>query len=206
MTSDPGKPYHHGDLRRALLDAALESIDEQGMEGLSLRGIARRAGVSHAAPYHHFSDRAALVAAVAEEGFRFLRQAMLDRIADVEEPRRRLQQVGVGYVLFAVRHPAHFRVMFSPEVTDKRTHPSLEAAAGAAFGVLSDAIHECQAAGALRERDIEVLSATAWSLVHGLAVLSLAGRLHVPCADPMDVEALTTTVTDVLWEGLARGS
>lgn len=204
MTSDDSKPYHHGDLRRALLDAALESIDEDGVEGLSLRGIARRAGVSHAAPYHHFSDRAALVAAVAEEGFRFLRDAMLDRMDDAEGPRHRLKQAGVGYVLFAVRHPAHFRVMFSSEVTEKQKYPSLEASADAAFRVLSEAIGECEAAGLLQARDIEVLGATAWSLVHGLAVLSLGGRLDIPLTDPMEVETLTTMVTEVLWEGLGR--
>jgi AcrR family transcriptional regulator len=200
---DPQKSYHHGDLRRALLDAALEAIEADGLDGLSLRGIARRAGVSHAAPYHHFRDREALVAAVAEEGFGVLRTAMLDRMAQAEGPRRRLQQAGVGYVLFALDHPAHFQVMFGPELADRSQHASLEEAADAAFAVVQDAIAECRAAGLLIARDPRLLALTAWSVVHGLAMLKLGGHLPEE-GEGADDQAVATALTDVLWEGLGQ--
>lgn len=199
--TDPEKSYHHGDLRRALLDAALEAIEADGIASLSLRGIARRAGVSHAAPYHHFRDREALVAAVAEEGFALLRATMLDKMAQARGARRRLQQAGVGYVLFALRHSAHFLVMFSPELADKSAHPSLQEAADAAFEVLQEAIAECRAAGLLIARDPRLLGLTAWSLVHGSAMLRLGGHL-APDVELEDDQALATELTDVLWEGL----
>src|SRR5262245_23788463 len=107
-----GGKYHHGDLRRALLDAALEILAEGGAAGLTLREVARRAGVTHAAPYRHFEDKAALLAAVAEEGFRAVYAEMLARSERVKDPVERLYQIGAAYVLFAVTHPAHFRVMF----------------------------------------------------------------------------------------------
>lgn len=211
-TAHPEKSYHHGDLRRALLDAALEAIETNGLDGLSLRGIARRAGVSHAAPYHHFRDREALIAAVAEEGFGVLRDAMLERMAEATGPRRRLQEAGVGYVFFALRQPAHFQVMFGPELADRSEHRFLQEAAEAAFGVLQEAIAECGAAGLLSARDPRLLALTAWSLVHGLAMLRLGGHLPPDGAKEdegtlaEDDGTLAAGLTDVLWEGLGRWS
>lgn len=200
--SDATERYHHGDLRRALLDAALELIESDGVAGLSLRAIARRAGVSHAAPYHHFPDRAALVAAVAEEGFMFLRAAMLDRMSPVGDPRGRFREAGVAYVLFALRHPAHFRVMFSTEVADKAAYPSLESAAQAAHEVLVAAIIEGQDAGVIREGDAQMIGRAAWSLVHGLATLTLNG--HFGPVDPTSAtaESLANAVAGWLWKGV----
>lgn len=193
--------YHHGNLRRALLDATVELIRAKGVESLSLRAIARRAGVSHMAPYHHFADRAALVAAVAEEGFIALREAMLDRMRGMEDPGRQLQESGIGYVMFALKHGARFRMMFSAEVADKSAHPSLQAASVAAYAVLEEAITRCQQTGAAREGDPRVLSQTAWSLVHGLAMLLLDG--HLGRSDCFaGAESLARAATNLLWEGL----
>ncbi|MFP3992664.1 helix-turn-helix domain-containing protein, partial [Streptomyces sp. E11-3] len=111
MTSEqatPQRSYHHGNLRRAILTAALEVIRTDGPTGLSLRDLARRAGVSHAAPAHHFKDRAGLLTAIAAEGFDLLAVAL----ADAPDLRER----GVRYVRFGVEHPAHFQVMFRPEL------------------------------------------------------------------------------------------
>ncbi|MET9865788.1 TetR/AcrR family transcriptional regulator, partial [Streptomyces sp. NPDC006386] len=102
------RPYHHGDLRRAILTAALDAIAVDGPSGLSLRDLARRAGVSHAAPAHHFKDRAGLLTAIAAEGFGLLATALREA-ADLKE-------AGVRYVRFAREHPAHFQVMFAPEL------------------------------------------------------------------------------------------
>lgn len=207
MSRESGKKgsYHHGDLRRALLDAALALIEEKGIDGLSLRAVARRAGVSHMAPYHHFDDRAALVAAVAEEGFMLLREAMHARMEDAPDPPSQLRESGLGYVLFAAEHEAHFRVMFSPELADKRAHPDLQAASAATYEVLSAAIVRCQDIGLVRDEDPSVLTQTAWALVHGLAMLVIDGYLG-PSGDHGEVESLAHAVTTVLWTGLHGNS
>src|ERR1700693_5459913 len=112
----PPNRYHHGDLPRALLDAALHIVETQGTEALTLRAVARRAGVSQAAPYRHFASKEAILAAVAEDGFRSLIAAMRESVATCgEDPLGRLRAVGLGYVTFATSHPSHFRVMFGRE-------------------------------------------------------------------------------------------
>ncbi len=194
--------YHHGDLRRALLDAALELVRTRGVDSLSLRAVAREAGVSHAAPYHHFADRRDLIAAVAEEGFHSLREAMVARAQAIPHPAGQLQESGIGYVLFAMRHPAHFRVMFSPELADRADQPALQQAALASYEVLLVAIERCQAAGLARDGDPEVLSRAAWSQVHGLATLLLDGHFGAEARGEVEAERLTRAVTEVLWSGL----
>jgi AcrR family transcriptional regulator len=194
--------YHHGDLRRALLDAALELIEENGVSELSLRAVARRAQVSHAAPYHHFADRAALVAAVAEEGFWSLLSAMRARIAGVLSPAQQLQESGIAYVCFALDHPAHFRVMFSAELAERSAHPGLKEAATAAHAALEQVIERCQAAGEVRPGDPRVLSGAAWSLVHGVATLLLDGHFGAETRSAGAAERHAQVMTSVLWEGL----
>src|SRR2546428_10887865 len=119
------RPYHHGNLRQALIDAALELIEERGVPALTLREVARRVGVTHAAPQRHFAGRAALVAAVAEQGFRGLGAHVAAVRASARTPAQQLRALGVAYVEYALAHPAHLRVMFSPEVADKSRHPQL---------------------------------------------------------------------------------
>ncbi|HEV7962299.1 MAG TPA: helix-turn-helix domain-containing protein, partial [Actinoplanes sp.] len=104
--------YHHGDLRRALLDAAAEVIEEQGPAALSLRDLARRAGVSHAAPTHHFGDKAGLLTALATEGYGLL----VAELAEEWAATHSFLEQGVAYVRFAIRHRAHFEVMFRPDL------------------------------------------------------------------------------------------
>jgi AcrR family transcriptional regulator len=208
VSSGEGERYHHGDLRRALLDATLELIESRGLAELSLRAVARAAGVSHAAPYHHFADRRALLAAVAEEGFRALRGAMLARAERVEGPALRLQEAGIGYVLFALTHPAHFRVMFSPELAERGDYAELRDAAQGSQAVLLSAIERCQAAGVIGAGDTDLLGLAAWAQVHGLATLLLDGYLGQGAAgaerggDLDAAEALAREVTEVLWTGL----
>src|SRR4029079_8364193 len=101
------KPYHHGDLRRTLLDAALALVASQGVGALSLRELARKAGVSHAAPYRHFESREALLAALATEGFLGLGAEMMQTAAGEPNPLLRFRALGVAYVIYAVRHPGH---------------------------------------------------------------------------------------------------
>ncbi|MBW2257316.1 MAG: TetR/AcrR family transcriptional regulator, partial [Deltaproteobacteria bacterium] len=113
--------YHHGDLRRALVDAALLLIERSGASGVTLRGAARLAGVSQTAPYRHFSDKRALLAAVAEQGFQSLSTQLREASASHEgDPMGRLRALGVAYVHFAQAQPSHFRVMFGPQVGDRK--------------------------------------------------------------------------------------
>jgi AcrR family transcriptional regulator len=173
------RPYHHGDLRRALLDAALALVATEGTHALSLREVARRAEVSHTAPYRHFASREALLAAVAEEGFRQLRASMLEQVAQVgADPTERLRASGVGYVLFAVTYPAHFRVMFGPELLVQSDYPSLAEAGTGAFQVLIDLIVEGQTAGELQAGDPQPLALTCWSITHGLSMLLIDRQLE----------------------------
>lgn len=130
--------YHHGDLRRELLDASLSLIEEQGLAGLSMREVARRAGVTHQAPYHHFSDRAAILGALSEEGFALLLGSMQEEQARAKKSAgARLEAAGLGYVKFALAHPAHFRLMSRPEL---QQGAAASPTAAGAYGLLVDAV------------------------------------------------------------------
>lgn len=169
--------YHHGDLRRALLDAALEMVRTEGAAQVALREVARRAGVSHTAPYRHFESREALLAAVAEEGMHRLEAALRAAADAAGGPIEALQATGVAYVTFALEHPAHFRVMFGPGGSGA-CYPELVAASQGAFGVLVSTLEACVAAGVVVERPAAELALTAWATVHGLAQLLLDGLLR----------------------------
>lgn len=203
------RAYHHGDLRRALLDASLTLVEESGIGALSLREVARKAGVSHNAPYHHFADKGALMAAIAHDGFQRLAAAMAaarDSVDD-DDPMGRLEACGVAYVTFAVRSPAHFRVMFRPELADYSCHPELKQAATPPFETLVHAIEACQRAGVAPPGDPMPLVLTCWSAVHGLSALWLDGPLSQdPKGFGRDPRGLTAMVTGTIGHLLASGA
>ena len=200
--------YHHGDLRRALLDAALAVLTEADARALTLREVARRAGVTHAAPYRHFTDKEALLAAVAEEGFRTLTEAMRAALgAAGEDPVERVEALGVGYVKFALAHPAHFEMMFGPELTWRVEPCSLQDAADSAFDLLVASVQAGQAAGVLRGEMPLPFALLAWSTVHGLATLLVHGNLkHVADQLPPTAEALARQITRDLTRGMRTTS
>lgn len=166
------RPYHHGDLRAALLQAAVQLIREVGAEGLTLREVARRSGVSHTAPYRHFRDKDDLTAAIAEEGFVLLHDQIQKDVRKHRSARQRLLRAGRAYVAFALRRPEHFRVMFAADL-DPQRHPAAHAAAGQAFGQLVTLVQECQKSDEIRGGDPVNLARIAWSLVHGIASLAI---------------------------------
>ncbi len=190
--------YHHGDLRRVLLDASLSLIDERGLAGLSLREVARRAGVTHQAPYHHFADRAAVLAALADEGFALLLASMQAQQAKARRsPEAQLTAAGLGYVKFALEHPAHFRLMFRPEL---REGAAASQASAAAYALLVDSVTAVQKAGAARRGNTPAFVALCWSVVHGLASLWLDGPL---AAQPRAPQEVAREVVDLLVRMLA---
>lgn len=175
------KKYHHGNLRPALIEAAVQLLEEVGPQEVSLREVARRAGVSHAAPYRHFADKDALLAAVAEEGFGLLTGSMRARMDKAgAHPAARLEACGLGYVAFAVKHPAHFRLMFGRELHDRRARPELFKASEEAFQVLVGALAPVLQAAGLKEgsRKAEMIALASWSTVHGLSMLFVDGQLQ----------------------------
>jgi AcrR family transcriptional regulator len=168
-----GKPYHHGDLRRVLLEAAVEAVAERGAAALSLRDLARRVGVSHAAPTHHFRDKAGLLTAVAVEGFARLGAALAEA--------RDFADAGVAYVMFAMAQPGYFAVMFRPELYH-RDDPEVAAARARTTEMLRAGARQAFA------DDDRLPALAAWSLVHGMATLIIDHALEL---DPgTDVAAL----------------
>jgi len=185
-TSPQNAPYHHGNLRQALLEAALILLEKQGEAGLGLRDLARAVGVSSAAPYRHFDSRAALLEALAVTGFqRFT--ARMQAVA-ASEPDDPMAAMGKTYVVFALQNPNLFRLMFSPQLK-KEARPGLRMAADAAFDTLRQAV-----GGAGPEARIRALAA--WAKVHGLAVLLLDGQIAIRAGE--DSEALVAEIINSL--------
>ena len=170
--------YHHGDLRRALIDQALRTIDKEGVEGLTLRAVGEALGVSRTALYRHFSDKQALVAGVAREGFRTLRLALVEAWERTGRGQAGFQAMGDAYLQFAVTHPSHYRVMFGRFVESGARDPELIQEAEAAFQALVDALVAQQREGLARRDDPILLARFVWSVVHGLAMLTIDGQLH----------------------------
>jgi AcrR family transcriptional regulator len=170
------RPYHHGDLPTALLDAVAELIREGGLEAVSLRAAARRAGVSHAAPAHHFGDKSGLLAAFAVQGFVAFARALEDARDAVEgSPADGLRAMGLAYLDFAREHRPWFEVMFRPELVGDH-HDEMAASGAGAFGVLLDQVTTCLGADAPDEDAVD-LALAAWATVHGLAHLLVDGPL-----------------------------
>jgi AcrR family transcriptional regulator len=169
--------YHHGDLQRALLEAALRTIQTDGVEQLTLRGVGEALGVSRTALYRHFSDKQALLAAVGREGFRMLRLALAGARDAHGGGRAGFEAMGLAYVQFAVAHASHYRVMFGRFVESCSKDAGFVREATAAFQVLVDSLVEQQEAGLVR-RDEPLLQARfIWSVVHGIAMLVIDGQL-----------------------------
>jgi len=198
--------YQHGQLRPALIQAGLKLLTESGVRGLSLRAAAQLAGVSHAAPYRHFRDKDALVAAIAEEGFHLLTKRMRAEIeaAGSTDLLVRLRASAWGYVSFAVEHPGYFRTIFGGIPCDDRAarSPELQAAGAEAYGVLRGLVAEGIQGGRLRDADPDEMSLAAWSMVHGLGMLLIEGQLDPAQSRGAGARAVTEAVIRFLEQGL----
>lgn len=198
-------PYHHGDLPHALREAAAALITEQGAAGFSLREVARRAGVSHAAPAHHFGDARGLLTALGVEAFQRLYEHMEAAAAGIEDPCERLVRVGTAYVITGRDHPAHCAVVFRPDLVDTQD-PEYERWGLRTYGFLEGAVR------AVAERhnpalDVDDASRLCWAAMQGLL------ELHAPMTEiarkrghaPLDLVRQAETSTRLMLAGLVRG-
>ncbi|HWK64871.1 MAG TPA: WHG domain-containing protein [Rhizobiaceae bacterium] len=194
--------YHHGDLRKALLAAAEAELDEKGLEGFSLRGVARRAGVSHAAPAHHFKDTAAMLTALATVAAeRLTRSLRKHRDLAGKDARDRIVASGVGYVSFALENPALFKLLFGSERPDS-DDPELVEQAARAFQILTDDLAELRGNDPMAEEEGTLDTAALWSAVHGIASLLIANRMRF--LGPMLAEDRDATLARLIRRTLPR--
>lgn len=194
----PGR-YHHGDLRRALVDQALRTIAADGVEALTLRGAGEALGVSRTALYRHFADKSALLATVATEGFRRLRSDLSRAWEDTGGGRAGFTAMGTAYVRFATANPAHYRVMFGRSVdAHGGGGPELQAEGEGAFQVLLNALIQQQQDGRVRSDDPDHLARFVWATVHGIAMLAIDGRL----GDQSAVDTVTAFAVERIWSAV----
>ncbi len=179
-TRKPEGRYHHGELRRALLDEAAAVVEREGIAALSLRDLARRLGVSHAAPAHHFADKPALLVELARDGFERFAAALGAAAEQARDPLDRLRRIGDAYVRFAIEHPGRFRVMFGREISDLPVVPApLTEAGDCSFAILVAAVEAVLARWpAGRRPPTDAVAFTCWTIGHGAAMLWIDGPLR----------------------------
>jgi len=177
LATKPAVVEKNDDVRGRVLNAAVKLIDKGGLAGLSMREVARAAGVSHQAPYHYFADREAIFAALAEDGFKILEQRLHNSIETDEPAVDRFCRAGQTYVEFAIDHPALFRIMFRPDLVTMDRFPETRACGDRAFEVVPRLVQACIDEGLPAIPSVEALVVLAWSLPHGLACLILDGPL-----------------------------
>jgi AcrR family transcriptional regulator len=199
----PPEQYHHGDLRRALLQAAVRTLQKHGFAALTLRAVGDELGVSRSALYRHFADKSALLTAVASEGFRTLRTGLTLAWEGGGRGRPGFQAMGEAYVAFALEHPWHYRVMFGGGFELDTADPELAHEGRAAFEVLLNALIEEQSGGRVHPDDPQTQANFVWSVVHGVAMLAIDGSFARQGAD---VGALTRYAVGRLHTGIARTS
>ncbi|HET9914276.1 MAG TPA: TetR/AcrR family transcriptional regulator [Anaerolineales bacterium] len=174
----PSKKYHHGDLENALIKAGIEILSKEGVGGLSLRKVAKRAGVSHSAPYAHFKDRQALIAAISTEGFKQLYDELNAAIAPhTDDPKRQLIEGAWAYVQFAMNNADTFRIMFSGVLEKEKEYPSFVVTSRKTFERVVGIVRDCQDAGILRSAPPELMAVSIWGQVYGVISLALEGQI-----------------------------
>jgi AcrR family transcriptional regulator len=199
LVKKPRDQYHHGDLRRALLQAAVRTIQKSGFAALTLRAVGDEVGVSRSALYRHFADKSALLTAVASEGFRMLRVDLLAAWEGGGKGRAGFDAMGEAYVRFALTNPWHYRVMFGGGFELHADDPELLQEGTSAFVALVDALVEQQGQGLVRRDDPQTQANFVWAVVHGIAMLAIDGQLE---HEGSDAEALTRYAVARLRDGI----
>jgi AcrR family transcriptional regulator len=194
--------YHHGDLRNALLEGAYTMLSEGGIHHLSLRAVAKRIGVSHNAPYQHFPDKEALIAALSHQGFDKLSAEIddaLDRLRD-ESVIDRLLAVAQSYVQFMARHPAYLEVMFGPY--PHQDYPGLSDAALASFNRLVSLIELGQSAGEIKAQNPREIAAAIWMMLHGVSTLFRPGKIPTDIVAQRDPAQMASVFVQIVCDGI----
>ncbi|MBI5353941.1 MAG: TetR/AcrR family transcriptional regulator [Chloroflexi bacterium] len=174
------KSYHHGDLKNALISAAIEIVAQEGVYGLTLRKAARKAGVSHNAPYAHFTDKQALIAAIAVDGHSKI-QSLISKVVEKypNDPLQQLVHLAWAYVQFGLRSPAHYKITFSGLIENEKNYPAFVEVSQLSMSAIKKITADCQSAGILKKSDyeVEMVAVSMWGLIHGLVSLVIEGQV-----------------------------
>ena len=189
----PRKNYHHGDLKNALIKAGVEILAKEGVDGLSLRKVAQKAGVSHSAPYSHFPDKQSLIAAISTEGFNQL-YAELDAAisSHANDPKRQLLEGMRAYIRFGMENADTFKIMFSGVLEKEKEYPSFVEISGETFQLVVGVVRACQDSGVLGATPPEMLAVAVWGQVHGIVSLALEGQIPHTVLDSHTVQDIVS--------------
>ena len=189
--------YHHGDLKNALIQAGVEILAKDGLRGLSLRKVAKRAGVSHAAPYAHFADKQALIAAISTEGFKQL-HTQIEAVVSTQsnDPTNLLIETAWTYVQFALNEPDRFKLMFSSVLAKEKDYPDFVTASQDNFRQLIEVVNICQQAEIVKSGPAELVAVSVWGAVHGLVMLLLEGQISHTLLDQFQIRDLLLHTLD----------
>lgn len=206
-STEPPEPkaadtYHHGHLREALIACGLHQLNAEGIQQLSLRGVAKMAGVSPAAPKHHFSNKEGLLAAIGAQGFRNLTSLRMSLLSGLDDPEKRVHAVFSAYVEFALKRPALFHLMFGPEIADKAAHPEFLSESEQSYRLLTDVLEDFLIARTGHAIAGEVAAFSLWAAAHGLATLMADHQRAPRFVTKRSIEELCTDQCSIVLEGL----
>lgn len=194
--------YRHGNLREAILTTSLQVIEEVGVTGLSIREVAKKAGVTHQAPYRHFSDKEALLAALAQDGFEKMHQHITQLMAKEIKPFEKLLTLGLGYFSWASEHPDHFRLMFSQNIPEYETSEGLKIAADKILGLVLKVVRENQEAKIIKIEDTRSVARQLWAAIHGTTLLFIDRQFKPLGNNLKSGQMLVTNIITNLVSGL----
>ena len=189
----PSKKYHHGDLKNALIKAGVEILAKEGVDGLSLRKVAERAGVSHSAPYAHFPDKQSLIAAISTEGFNQLYTELEAAVSPhSRNPKKQLIEGAKAYVRFAEENTDTFKIMFSGVLEKEKDYPSFVEISSKTFKLVVDVVQACQHAGLLPNAPADLMAVSVWGQVHGIVSLAIEGQVSHQVLDKHSIQDIVS--------------